>query len=95
MWVPGPGELAEEGPMGWPGRARVGVDIVLNDWAVLQGWCCGLILLATAISSWSQTFWIKSRSDAGLGRSPRERREEGQERMVETYRLPKAIHATN
>lgn len=27
MWVPVPGELAEEGPMGWPGRARDGVDI--------------------------------------------------------------------
>lgn len=38
------------------------------------------------------TFWIKSRSDAGFGTSPRERREEGQERMVETYQLPKGIH---
>lgn len=28
MWVPGPGLLAEAGPMAWPGRARVGVDIV-------------------------------------------------------------------
>jgi hypothetical protein len=28
MWVPVPGLLAEAGPMAWPGRARVGVDIV-------------------------------------------------------------------
>ena len=36
------------------------------------------MLLAIAI--WMElnlTFWIKSRSDAALGRSPRERREEG------------------
>lgn len=52
------------------------------------------MLLAIAI--WMElnlTFWIKSRSDAALGRSPRERREEGQERMVETYQLPNGTHA--
>ena len=33
MCVPGPGLLAEEGPRAWPGRVRVGVDmIVLSVW---------------------------------------------------------------
>jgi hypothetical protein len=29
MWVPVPGLLDEEGPRAWPGRARVGVVILL------------------------------------------------------------------
>jgi hypothetical protein len=41
MWVPGPGALDEEGPRAWPGRARVGVDIV--GWLVV--WVCGRLVL--------------------------------------------------
>jgi hypothetical protein len=29
MCVPGPGLLAEEGPRAWPGRVRVGVDMIV------------------------------------------------------------------
>ena len=39
MWVPGPGLLAEEGPMAWPGRVRVGVDIVVLE-LFFWLWCC-------------------------------------------------------
>ena len=40
MCVPGPGLLAEEGPMAWPGRVRVGVDIVVLE---LFFGCCGVV----------------------------------------------------
>jgi hypothetical protein len=37
MWVPVPGLLDEEGPRAWPGRARVGVDIIVV-WALCMYW---------------------------------------------------------
>jgi hypothetical protein len=30
MWVPWPALLDEEGPRGWPGRVRVGVDMFVG-----------------------------------------------------------------
>lgn len=94
MWVPVPGLLAEAGPMAWPGRARVGVDILL---IVYVCFFQKLVLRFNNVACDGDLarVWIKSRSDAALGRSPREsvKREEGQKRMVETYQLPNGIHA--
>jgi hypothetical protein len=55
MWVPGPGLLAEEGPRAWPGRVRVGVDIV-----VLFGVVGLVVVLEYAMRS-QGTFWEKSK----------------------------------
>lgn len=49
-WVPGPGENFEKGARGWPGRERVGRDILsmVLFWRVVCDWVDNF---------WCDTFW--------------------------------------
>jgi hypothetical protein len=52
MCVPGPGLLAEEGPRAWPGRVRVGVDMVVFV-------SVGLVIVLENAMRFQGTFWEK------------------------------------
>jgi hypothetical protein len=87
MWVPVPAALAEEGPRGWPGRARVGVDI-FGD--VRVGWWAGCdYVVCDGFNVSRAIVGIKVEvTFAPLRVSNPEDAKRGQERRVETNQLP-------